>query len=379
MVLLSLFGLIMVYSSSMVTTVKFYNLPSAEFFFQKQGQALILSFAAMIFTMIFPYKAYQNKLFLMIIMTSITLLMAFVTFFGHNAGNASSWIKVGNRLMQPAEFAKLALIIYLSAIYAKRQNRINNLDKAVMPPVYFMIIICFLLILQPDYGSAAILFIICSSIILSSGMSMKTLTKLLGFSGAVALIPLTIMLLSGKLSFLFSEGRVSRFIGYSDPFGTAQKEGYQLVNSLFAIKSGGLTGLGLGQSVQKFGYLPEAHTDFIIAVITEELGVIGAILVLAGLGFIVLRGYVMSSRCQDPFGSLLLIGISTMIGVQVFINVGGATGLIPITGITLPFISYGGSSLLLMMASMGIYQNIIMRMNLKKQKEPAVTEETLNM
>ena len=153
------------------------------------------------------------------------------------------------------------------------------------------------------------------------------------------------------------------------PFETEEGSGFQLANSLIAIGQGGLTGVGLGDSVQKYGYLPESHTDFIMAIIAEELGIFGVGFVLLSLAFIVLRGFKLSTKCKDPFGSLLLIGISSMIGIQVFINVGGVTGLIPITGITLPFISFGGTSLLLLMGSMGIYQNIVMRMNLLQEKE----------
>ena len=145
---------------------------------------------------------------------------------------------------------------------------------------------------------------------------------------------------------IFTDGRMERINGYLDPFGTAQDEGFQLVNSYLAIGSGGIKGLGLGQSVQKLGYLPEAHTDFIMAIIAEELGVFGVAFVLVGLGYLVLRGIYIGIRCRDPFGSMLAIGISGMIGIQSFINLGGMSGLIPITGVTLPFISYGGSSIL---------------------------------
>lgn len=373
-VLLTLFGLVMVYSSSMIIAVAGkYKTLGSDFFFIKQRTALIISFVAMLAAMIIPYKAYKNVKFLMFMMIGISAALAFVTMFGYTSNNATSWVQVGATSVQPAEFAKLALIIYLSAIYGKRQDRINNIDKAVMPPIFFLIFICSLIILQPDYGSAMIIFLISGSIILSSGMTVKSIGKLAVIAAAFALIPAFIMLITGKLTSILSPERISRFTGFMDPFGTAADDGYQLVNSLFAIGSGGISGVGLGDSVQKYGYLPEAHTDFIIAIIAEELGLLGVLFVLLTLGFIVLRGFSLSSRCKDPFGSLLLIGISSMIGIQVFINVGGATGLIPITGITLPFISYGGSSLLMMMISIGIFQNVIMRMNLNAQKEKETT------
>ena len=370
----------MVYSSSMITAVGRYNYPM-DYFYEKQKIALIISFVAMIAAMIFPYKAYQNKKFLMFIMFGIAGSLIVVDLFGHASSGAQSWIKIGSSSFQPAEFAKLAMIIYLAAMYGKRQDRINNIDKAVIPPILFLIGICYLIAAQPDYGSAAIIFFISCTIIVSSGMTLKSLSKLsiifLIFAGIFAVV----VLITGNLSKVFSDNKLARFTGFMDPFGTAGDDGYQLVNSLLAIGSGGLTGVGLGDSVQKYGYLPEAHTDFILAIISEELGILGVGFVLLTLGFIVLRGFILSAKCKDPFGSLLLIGISSMIGIQVFINVGGVTGLIPITGITLPFISYGGTSLLLMMISMGIFQNIIMRMNLLEEKEnstPKIIDEIHN-
>ena len=370
--LLCLFGLVMIYSSSMITAVARYGL-SMDFFFEKQKTAFIISFIAMIVTMILPYKMYKHKTFLMSMMFGMAGILLLLFIFGHTAGNATSWFKIGTKSIQPAEFSKLAMIIYLAAIYGKRQDRINSIDKAVIPPIGFLVGICFLIAIQPDYGTAAVIFLIAVTMVLSSGMSFKSIFKLsiltMLLIGLVALG----VLVTGNFSSIFTENKVSRFTGFADPFGTAGEDGYQLVNSLFAIGSGGLTGVGLGDSVQKYGYLPESHTDFIMAIIAEELGIFGVAFVLLTLGFIVLRGFILSAKCKDPFGSLLLIGISSMIGIQVGINVGGVTGLIPITGITLPFISYGGSSLLLLMLSMGIYQNVVMRMNLLEQKEKVIT------
>jgi cell division protein FtsW len=367
-VLLCLFGLVMVYSSSMIAAVARFGY-DMDYFYQKQKLALIISFIAMVCTMIFPYKKYQNKHFLMAIMFGISGLLILTSLIGHTAGNAESWIKIGSSSIQPGEFSKLALIIYLSAIYGKRQDRINNIDKAVIPPIGFLVFIILLIAAQPDYGTAAIVLFISGCIIFCSGMSFKSLGKLLMIFLAFFLLAIIAFFLTGNLSALLSETQFARFTGFMDPFGHEEDSGYQLVNSLLAIGSGGLSGVGLGDSVQKYGYLPESHTDFIIAVIAEELGIFGVGFVLAGLGFIVVRGFVLSARCKDPFGSLLLIGISSMIGIQVFINVGGATGLIPITGITLPFISYGGSSLLLLLTSMGIFQNVVMWTNLQEQRE----------
>lgn len=363
---LCLFGLVMVYSSSMIIAVARYE-TTMDYFYQKQKMALIFSFIVMIALMIFPYKAYQNKKFLMFIMLGITGVLLLVDIFGRTAGGAQSWLELGSNSVQPAEFAKLAMIIYLSAIYGKRQDRINTMEHSVFAPIVFLSIICTIIATQPDYGTAAIVFLISCSIIISSGMSFKSIGKFVLLCLALISILLFFVFITGNT--ILSDNKIARFTGFLKPFETEEGSGYQLANSLIAIGSGGLTGVGLGDSVQKYGYLPEAHTDFIMAIISEELGIFGVSFVLLTLGFIVLRGFTLSARCKDPFGSLLLIGISSMIGIQVLINVGGVTGLIPITGITLPFISFGGTSLLLLMASMGIFQNIVMRMNFLEERE----------
>lgn len=365
-ILLCLFGLVMVYSSSMIIAVARYE-TTMDYFYQKQKVALIFSFIVMIALMIFPYREYQNKKFLVFIMLGITGVLLLVDIFGRTAGGAQSWLEIGSNSVQPAEFAKLAMIIYLSAIYGKRQTRINTMDRSVFAPIVFLSIICSIIATQPDYGTAAIVFLISCSIIISSGMSFKSIGKFVLLCLTLISILLFFVFITGNT--ILSDNKIARFTGFLKPFETEEGSGYQLANSLIAIGSGGLTGVGLGDSVQKYGYLPEAHTDFIMAIISEELGIFGVSFVLLTLGFIVLRGFTLSARCKDPFGSLLLIGISSMIGIQVLINVGGVTGLIPITGITLPFISFGGTSLLLLMASMGIFQNIVMRMNFLEERE----------
>ncbi|MFC4320318.1 putative lipid II flippase FtsW [Litchfieldia salsa] len=357
--LLCLFGLVMVYSSSMVLAATKFSNPT--FFFDRQKFSLILGFLGFLATMAFPYKAYSyTKLLIAMALFSIGMLVIVYT-FGHTANNAQSWLMLGTRGIQPSEFSKLSVIIYLAAVYAKKQSYIDQFDKAVMPPILFTLIICGFVAIQPDIGTAFIIGMIAVTIILCSGMGGKTLTKLalLAMIGIGISSPIIMM----QYDKVFTEERMSRFHGFIDPFETEEDAGYQLVNSYIALGSGGFTGLGLGQSVQKFGYLPEAHTDFIMAVIAEELGVVGVLFVLLLLLFIILRGFMIARKCEDPFGSLLAIGISSMLAIQAFINLGGLTGIIPITGVTLPFISYGGSSLILLLLSMGILVNVSMFVN----------------
>nr|WP_309099238.1 putative lipid II flippase FtsW [Fredinandcohnia onubensis] len=371
--LLCSFGLVMVYSASMViaSAPKFGENPS--FFFDRQRMALLVGAIAFFVTMILPYKLYATKKILLLIVLGSVAMLLLVFVVGHTANNAQSWIMVGARGIQPSEFTKLSVIIYLAAVYSKKQSYIDQFDKAVMPPIIFTLFICITVAIQPDYGTAFIIGLIALTVIVCSGMGIKSLGKLmlLGLITAVLLSPV-IFFLSDEI---FSQERIGRFVGFLDPFGEAEDDGHQLVNSYIALGAGGWKGLGLGQSIQKFNYLPEAHTDFIMAVIAEELGLFGVLFVLLLLAYIVFRGFQIARKCTDPFGSLLAVGISSMVAIQTFINLGGLTGLIPITGVTLPFISYGGSSLLLLLASMGILINVSMFTNYHsmystKEKKP---------
>lgn len=357
--MLCVFGLVMVYSSSMVLAASKFNNP--DFFYNRQKISLIIGFVAFLAAMIFPYKAFANSRILTAIVMGSIGMLGLVFIFGYTANNAQSWLMLGSRGIQPSEFTKLSVIIYLAAVYAKKQSYINDLNRAVLPPILFTFVICLFVVIQPDLGTAFIIGLIASVIILCSGIGIKNIAKLIFFGLTLLLVMTPIIFL--KRESIFTIERVSRFQGFLDPFLYEGNAGYQLINSYVAMGSGGITGLGLGQSIQKFGYLPEAHTDFIMAVIAEELGLFGVLFVLLLLGFVILKGLLLARKCTDPFGSLLAIGISAMLAIQSFINLGGLTGLIPITGVTLPFISYGGSSLILLLFSMGILVNVSMFVN----------------
>jgi cell division protein FtsW len=351
------FGLVMVYSSSMISAVARWDYAS-DHFFVRQAIFVAAGFAVLLLAMFFPYRAYLQPVFLRsVVLVSIGMLLA-IFVFGSVAGGARSWFSVMGFKLQPAEFVKLSVILYLAAVYEKKQAYIDHFGRGVLPPIIFTGFICVLIILQPDIGSASIIAMIALTMVLCSGLGLKNIVKLivLGLSMLAIVSPLLIW----KWNDIFTPVRMSRFTGFMDPFENAEGAGFQLVNSYYAISSGGLTGLGLGESIQKYGYLPEAHTDFILAIISEELGIFGVLFVLVLLAFIVLKGFHVARSCDDAFGTLLAIGISSMIGIQTAINVGGLTGLLPITGVTLPFISYGGSSMILLMLSMGLLINISM-------------------
>lgn len=357
---LSVFGLIMIYSASMIVGPAKFEVAS-NYFYIKQLKHLILAGIMFTFFAIVPYKLYQHKYVLMGIVFSSIFVLLILDVFGHTANNAQSWLMIAGKSIQPSEFIKLGVIIYLSAIYAKKQKYIDNFNAGVLPPLFFLVIVCALIFFQPDFGTALIISLIAATIILSSGMSLKSLMKLGGILLiAVLLVVPFIFFMKDQI---FTENRMGRLYSFMEPFKYEENEGYQLVNSYIAIGSGGVSGSGLGNSIQKYGYLPEPHTDFIMAVISEELGAKGVLFVLGCLSFIILRGFRIAVKCRDPFGSLLAIGISSMIGIQSFINLGGVTGLIPITGVTLPFVSYGGSSILILAISMGVLVNVSMFTN----------------
>ncbi|MCM3151427.1 FtsW/RodA/SpoVE family cell cycle protein [Priestia megaterium] len=359
LIVLSLIGLIMVYSASMVTAISRYGV-SGDYFYKKQKLALIAGFILFTLAAIVPYKIYQEKAVLKFLLGVAISLLILVLAFGHTAGNAQSWFKIGPIAIQPLEITKLTLIIYLAAVFANKQEYINDLKRAILPPMVVVLFICFLIILQPDYGGALLILGTVAAIVLCSGISKKSILKisLLGLIGT--LVMLAVLLVTGNMDLLFSPGRLARFTGFLHPFENQQGDGYQLVNSYVAIGNGGILGMGLGQGIQKTGYLPESHTDFVMAIIAEELGFWGVLLVLGLLFFIIFKGLKTAIKCRDPFGALLAIGISVMIAVQVFVNLGAVTGLLPITGVTLPFISFGGSSLTLLMLAAGILTNVSM-------------------
>lgn len=344
--LLAAFGVVMIYSASMVTAVA-DGLDSTYYLF-KQLQWFVLGLIGFVVFAIFPYK--KLKLLTKWVVIISVLLLLGVLLFGETANHATRSIRFfGVVNLQPAEFVKLGVIIYLASIYSKKQDYIESFSKAVIPPLVLVAFLTFLIILQPDIGTAVILIIITLIIISCAGFKIKHLAGI----GAMLLL-----LIATAIPIMATEKRFARITGAYQPFASPESEGYHLIQSYLAIGSSGLSGEGLGQSIQKLGYLWGAHTDFIMAIVAEELGVVGVIGVIGLLALIVLKGLYIARYCEDQFGSLLAVGISSMIGVQALINLSVTSGILPITGVPLPFISYGGSSLFIVMISMGILNNI---------------------
>lgn len=364
-ILLAGFGVVMVYSASMVSSVA--NGVDSTYYLVRQAQWFVLSLTAFFFTLFIPYRKYEKIVIALAIGSILALL--FVLFFGETQLNATRSISLFGFNIQPSEFVKLAIIIYLASVYSKKQAYINRFATGVVPPLVLSALMVILIIKQPDLGTASVILFIIGVMVLSSGTRLKHLIFLAVIGSGLILMALP-MLKSAK--------RVARFTGAYDPFSDPTNSGYHLIQSYLAISGGGVAGEGLGQSIQKLGYLWGAHTDFIMSVIAEELGIAGVIIVIGLILLITLRGLFFATKCKDSFGSLLALGISSMIGVQAIINLGAISGVLPITGITLPFVSYGGSSLLVLMISMGILNNIAKRVKLDEQAPKVIEADPLD-
>lgn len=361
-ILLSAFGVVIVYSSSMVTAA--VEGLDSTYYLSKQFQWFLLGlFFFFIFSKI-PYQWYRNHIKKIIFLSIFFLIL--VLAFGVESNQAIRALSIfGFFNLQPAEFVKVGLIIYLASIYSKKQSYINDFFKGVLPPLIIILLIIGLIMLQPDIGTSAIIILIAGSIILSTNIRLRHLLLLtfIGIGSLVLAIP-----------YLITDRRIARITGAYQPFSSPDDSGYHLIHSYLAIGNGGLTGQGLGQSIQKLGFLWGAHTDFIMSVIAEELGFFGVAIIIVLLLVIVLRGIFIAKQCDNDFGTFLAIGISSMVGIQSIINLGAISGLLPITGVPLPFLSYGGSSLLATMIAMGILNNVAS--SVKKQGKKKIVKES---
>ena len=369
--LLSLFGLVMIYSSSMmVAIIKEGQAP--DYFYQKQVTNLTVAFMGFLVTAFFPYKHYANKNVMLFLTVVLAVLFTWLKVAGHGADQvgSQSWIHIpGLGNFQPSEYAKLFIILYFSAAFYRKGQKytFEKLQPTeIFYPIFLWILVVACVAFETDLGAVIILCGIAVSVVAASGIPFKTFWKFFGVLGAFGTAILGMLwLFKGEL---LTGNRKGRILSYFNPFDYENDMGHQVVNSYYAIGGGGLDGRGLGQSVQKLGYLPEPQTDFIMAIIMEELGIWGVIIVLGGLGFIVYKGFSIALRTKDPLARMISAGIASWIGWQTFINLGGVTGLIPLTGVTLPFISYGGTSIIILSLAMGILINVSMFEKVERKK-----------
>jgi cell division protein FtsW len=337
-------GVVMVYSASAIVAHDRFG--DSAFFFKRQAVWAALGMMALAVTQRIHYARLRAFTPLLLFLTAAALVLVLVPGIGRVAGGARRWIAIaGPFAFQPAEGAKLALVLYLAHVLTAR-GRADTL-QAAGPPLLITSLCAGLILLQPDMGTALLLGALTLGLLYIGGVRPL---HLLGLSAATLPV-LTVAVLG--------EGyRRQRILAFLNPWRDPQGAGFHIIQSLLALGSGGLLGLGLGNSRQKFFYLPEQHTDFIFSILGEELGLIGAVAVVTLFGLVAVRGFRIAREAPDRYGSLVASGITLMIVLQAIINIGVTTGVLPITGVPLPFVSFGGSSLVFTLISVGILLNI---------------------
>ncbi len=343
---LVVFGIIMVFSSSYYSALNDTGDPYA--YLKRDIAWAVFGTAAMLFCALFDYHIYAR--FAPTIMgVSFVLLLLLFTPLGETRNFATRWIGIGGFTIMPGELAKMAAIIFVAWFYSQDPKRIQSLQKGIMPIIGMALVYFVLILKQPNLSTAITLCGIIVAIMFVAGLHAFYFFGIIG----VGAFGITAMLLTDEGGY-----RLKRLTSFLDPFQDPLGDGYQVIQSLLALGSGGLFGVGLGKSIQKTLYLPEPQNDFIFAIIGEELGYIGCLLLIACYLVLIWRGIHIAMNAPDLFGTLLASGITAMLGIQVILNIAVVTSSMPPTGITLPFVSYGGNALMLFMVAMGILLNI---------------------
>lgn len=338
-------GTVMVYSSSSIIALKRYN--DAQYFLKKQFFFVLLGLAAMVFMTKIPYQYLRKWAFPGIILSLFLLVLLLIPHVGIRVGGATRWLKVGIFSFQVTELVKVTTVVFLAHLITKRISAIGDFKKGILVPLSITMLIVGLIVLEPDFGTAVIITTIMILMLYLSGC------RIVHLAGLVALFSPVAVLLIYQKSY-----RLERLISYLNPWKDPQKSGFQIIQSLLSFGSGGTFGVGIGDGMQKLFYLPEPHTDFILSIIAEESGFFGVALIIVLFSIFILRGFLISFRAPDLFSSLLAAGLTMIISLEAFINIAGVMGLIPLKGLALPFISYGGSSLIMSLTTVGILLNI---------------------
>ena len=369
--ILSIIGLIVVYSTTSALAIQ--SGVSSIRMVRTQGLFFILSLLTIALIYKFSLNFLRNKKVLAVIIFIEVILLLLSRFVTDTVNGAHGWLTIpGGFSIQPAEYLKVILVWYLALIFSKRQDEIRDYDYQALTHNewiprnltdwrWLTLILIGIVAIMPDLGNATILALTVLIMITASGVGYRWFTSLLGLvvSGSAIILGSIWIIGVDRVAKIPVFGYVAkRFSAFFNPFNDLTGAGHQLANSYYAMSNGGWFGLGLGSSIEKQGYLPEAHTDFVFAIVIEELGFVGASLILALLFFLILRVILVGIRAKNPFNSMMAIGIGGMMLVQTFINIGGISGLIPSTGVTFPFLSQGGNSLWVLSVAIAFVLNI---------------------
>ena len=337
-------SVVMVYSASAAVALDKFQRP--YLFLIKQGMWAALGLAVLFIVMRIDYRTYREPVFIWSGLGLVTLALVAVL-FSPPVNNAHRWFGIAGIGIQPSELAKLVAIFFIAALLERRMHRINEITYALAPIGLLVLTLFGLIVLEPDFGTSMSLLLIAAVMVFAAGLNYRYIV-----GAALCAIPPIVLLVMGTAY------RRQRVLTFLDPWRDPLGAGFQVIQSIIAVGTGGVWGRGLMNGVQKLFFLPEPHTDFIYSVIAEELGLVGATAVLLCFGLIAWRGVRVALRAPDAFGALLALGLTTMVAVQALFNISVALGLLPTKGIPLPFVSFGGSSLLINLLGMGILLNV---------------------
>ena len=344
-IIITLFGALMIYSASSVWAE--YKFNDQYKYLKSQLIFLVLGYLIMILISKFPYQNYKKLSNIIFLVTTSLLVLVLIPGIGTVRNGSRSWFGLGGFGIQPSEFTKLSLIIFTAKYLENNERELKSIKEGVLPILGVLLLVFALIMLEPDFGTGVVIVMTIVVLLFVSGVNLNFFVKIgiLGLIGVVVLI-------------IIAPYRTQRIISFLNPWSDPLGSGFQIIQSLYAIGPGGLLGLGLGNSIQKHFYLPEPQTDFIFSIISEEFGFLGILIVAVLFLTIITTGFKIATKCEDKFGKYLAFGITFSLAFQAMLNLMVVVGLIPVTGVTLPFLSYGGSSLLISLTSIGILLNI---------------------
>ena len=342
-------GLVMVLSASFPSA--YYETGNPAHYFIRQAIFALLGIFSMFLIGRINYQRFRSLSKLLLGLAIVLLVLVIIPGVGITRNSATRWLGFGGQTFQPSEIAKFAVVLYFSDSISKKKDKMRTFRYGILPYITVLGVIAVLMMLEPHLSGTILILGAGAVLMLVGGINWAWVLGALGAgaAGAYAII--------GVIGY-----GASRIAMWKDPWIDAKDKGYQMVQSLLAIGSGGLLGVGLGKSRQKFLYLPEEHNDFIFSIVCEELGLIGATIIMVLFAALILRGYWIALHARDRFGSLLVVGVTTLVALQTFLNIGVVTGLLPATGISLPFFSYGGTALAIQLAEMGVVLSVSRQM-----------------
>jgi cell division protein FtsW len=338
-------GTAMIYSSSSIIALEKFK--DGQYFLKKQLFFVFVGLSSMIIMTRISYTQLRKWAYPGMLLSFLLLSMLMIPHLGMKRGGATRWLNLGGFSFQVTEMVKITIVVFLAHLLTRKAHQLKDFSRGVLVPLVITSITILLILLEPDFGTAVIIATILLLMLCIAGSQIKHLLFLIA-----AFIPVGVMLI------LYKGYRLTRLTAFLDPWKDADNTGFQIIQSLLSFGSGGTFGVGIGDGMQKLFYLPEPHTDFILSIIAEESGFIGVTIVIAMFAIFAFRGFMIALKAPDLFGTLLASGLTMVITLEAFINIAGVMGLIPLKGLVLPFLSYGGTAFIMTMTAVGILLNI---------------------